>query len=135
MLREQTTRPSRVRRGKQSVGKESGGAAAPDSPLLRALRAWRLGIAREHGVPAFVVFHDATIETIAALRPGTLEALRGVSGVGEKNWSATGRPCSKSCARIPPDGVRLIGQESRHAGLPSAARFSIIPVCKSFQAL
>jgi len=34
-------------------------------------------------VPAFVVFHDSTLETIAALRPGTREALRGVSGVGE----------------------------------------------------
>jgi len=83
MLREQTARPSRVRRGRQTVAKEATGGTAPDSALLRALRAWRLGIAREHGVPAFVVFHDSTLETIAALRPGTREALRGVSGVGE----------------------------------------------------
>src|SRR5260221_638463 len=66
------------------------GAAAPDSALLRALRAWRLGVAREHGVPAFVVFHDGTLETIAALRPGTREALRGVSGVGEKKLERYG---------------------------------------------
>src|SRR5258706_4763605 len=79
MLREQAARPSRAKRGKKAAG-----AAAPDSALLRALRAWRLGVAREHGVPAFVVFHDGTLETIAALRPGTREALRGVSGGGEK---------------------------------------------------
>jgi len=90
MLREQAVRPSRVRRAKQTVGREAVGAAAPESALLRALRAWRLGIAREHGVPAFVVFHDSTLETIAALRPGTREALRGVSGVGEKKLERYG---------------------------------------------
>ncbi len=89
MLREQAARPARVRRGKKSAAREAG-TAAPDSALLRALRAWRLGIAREHGVPAFVVFHDVTLETIAALRPGTREALRGVSGVGEKKLERYG---------------------------------------------
>ena len=84
MLREQAARPARVKRGKQTVAKVAIGAPAPDSALLQALRAWRRGIAREHGVPAFVVFHDSTLETIAALQPGTREALRGVSGVGEK---------------------------------------------------
>jgi ATP-dependent DNA helicase RecQ len=90
MLREQAARPARVKRGKKTVARETSGAAAPDSALLRALRAWRLGIAREHGVPAFVVFHDGTLETIAALRPGTREALRGVSGVGEKKLERYG---------------------------------------------
>jgi ATP-dependent DNA helicase RecQ len=90
MLREQPARPARVRRGKQTVGKEAAGATAPDSALLQALRAWRRGVAREHGVPAFVVFHDSTLETIAALQPGTREALRGVSGVGEKKLERYG---------------------------------------------
>jgi len=90
MLREQAARPARVKRGKKAVARETAGAAPLDSALLRALRAWRLGIAREHGVPAFVVFHDGTLETIAALRPGTREALRGVSGVGEKKLERYG---------------------------------------------
>ena len=90
MLREQAARPARVRRGKKTAGREAVGAAAPDSALLQALRAWRLGIAREHGVPAFVVFHDSTLETIAALQPATREALRGVSGVGEKKLERYG---------------------------------------------
>jgi ATP-dependent DNA helicase RecQ len=83
MLREQSARPARVKRGRKTAARETAGAAAPDSALLLALRAWRLGVAREHGVPAFVVFHDGTLEIIAALKPGTREALRGVSGVGE----------------------------------------------------
>ena len=90
MLREQAARPARVKRGRQTVAKVATGAAAPDSALLQALRAWRRGIAREHGVPAFVVFHDSTLETIAALQPGTHEALRGVSGVGEKKLERYG---------------------------------------------
>jgi ATP-dependent DNA helicase RecQ len=90
MLREQAARPARVKRGKQTVAKVAIGAAAPDSALLQALRAWRRAIAREHGVPAFVVFHDSTLETIAALQPGTREALRGVSGVGEKKLERYG---------------------------------------------
>jgi len=41
-------------------------------------------------VPAFVVFHDGTLETIAAVRPATREALRSVSGVGEKKLERYG---------------------------------------------
>jgi ATP-dependent DNA helicase RecQ len=89
MLREQAARPARAGRGRKRAAREAG-TAAPDSALLLALRAWRLGVARDHGVPAFVVFHDGTLETIAALRPKTREALRGVSGVGEKKLERYG---------------------------------------------
>ena len=58
-------------------------AGPVDESLFQALRDWRAGVAREHGVPAFVVFHDATLEAIAAGKPGSLAALRGVSGVGD----------------------------------------------------
>ncbi len=51
-------------------------------PLFQALRAWRLQVAREHGVPAYTVFHDATLEEIARRRPSSTEELRTVSGVG-----------------------------------------------------
>jgi ATP-dependent DNA helicase RecQ len=50
--------------------------------LFETLRAWRLQVAREHGVPAYTVFHDATLEEIARRRPGSTEELRAVSGVG-----------------------------------------------------
>ena len=50
--------------------------------LFEALRAWRLQVAREHGVPAYTVFHDATLEEIARRRPASVEGLRAVSGVG-----------------------------------------------------
>jgi ATP-dependent DNA helicase RecQ len=51
-------------------------------PLFQALRDWRRQVAREHGVPAYTVFHDSTLEEIARRRPGSTEELRAVSGVG-----------------------------------------------------
>jgi ATP-dependent DNA helicase RecQ len=50
--------------------------------LFDQLRAWRAGVAKEHGVPAYVVFHDGTLRAIAERRPGSLEALAGISGFG-----------------------------------------------------
>ncbi len=50
--------------------------------LFEALRAWRRQVAREHGVPAYTVFHDSTLEEIARRRPGSTEELSEVSGVG-----------------------------------------------------
>jgi ATP-dependent DNA helicase RecQ len=61
-----------------------------DAPLFERLRAWRAGAARELGVPAYVVFHDATLRQIAALRPATLAELGSVSGVGENKLAKFG---------------------------------------------
>ncbi|WP_170296871.1 DNA helicase RecQ [Pseudactinotalea terrae] len=51
--------------------------------LFGRLRAWRAEAAKEQGVPAYVVFSDATLAGIATARPAGTEELRGVSGVGE----------------------------------------------------
>jgi ATP-dependent DNA helicase RecQ len=61
-----------------------------DDPLFEKLRAWRAEAAREHGVPAYVIFHDATLRAIAELKPNSLFDLRGVSGVGAKKLEAYG---------------------------------------------
>ena len=57
-------------------------AAAPDDPLLVALKQWRRDRARDEGKPPYVVFHDTTLEAIAARRPATLSELASVSGIG-----------------------------------------------------
>jgi ATP-dependent DNA helicase RecQ len=46
------------------------------------LRAERKSIADEQGVPAYVVFHDATLREIATRRPATTEQLLDVPGIG-----------------------------------------------------
>ncbi|MCZ7525134.1 MAG: HRDC domain-containing protein [Acidimicrobiia bacterium] len=43
---------------------------------------WRRDVARASGVPAYVVFHDATLEGVAATKPRSREALLGLSGIG-----------------------------------------------------
>jgi ATP-dependent DNA helicase RecQ len=52
--------------------------------LFDVLRAVRLRLARERGVPPYVVFHDTTLREMAERRPATLEDLHGVYGVGAK---------------------------------------------------
>ncbi|MFG2772293.1 DNA helicase RecQ [Streptomyces sp. NPDC048350] len=52
-------------------------------PVFEALRAWRAATAKEQGVPAYVVFHDATLREIATRFPATAAELGTVGGVGE----------------------------------------------------
>jgi ATP-dependent DNA helicase RecQ len=55
------------------------------------LRGWRAATAKEQGVPAYVVFHDATLREIAASAPADLAALGAVSGVGENKLATYGQ--------------------------------------------
>jgi ATP-dependent DNA helicase RecQ len=59
-------------------------------PVFERLREWRRATAAEHGVPAYVIFHDATLHEIARIRPGTLAELGRISGVGAKKLEAYG---------------------------------------------
>ena len=55
-----------------------------DPELFDVLRAVRLRLARERGVPPYVVFHDTTLREMAERRPSTLEDLHGIHGVGAR---------------------------------------------------
>ncbi|CAN7177456.1 DNA helicase RecQ [Massilia sp. LjRoot122] len=79
-------RPSSSR----SSGYEELELSRSEQAIFDRLRSWRMGTAREHGVPAYVVFQDATLREIAKVKPGSLDALRGVSGVGEKKLVSYG---------------------------------------------
>jgi ATP-dependent DNA helicase RecQ len=92
MLRREPERPPRARAARAAKT-----AAAPDdlpaeaAPLFEKLRAWRGGAAKEQGVPAYVIFHDATLRQIATQAPSTLTALSAVSGVGEAKLARYGQ--------------------------------------------
>ena len=88
-FREEVERP-RKRERRKKLGSATGAHIDSADPLLQALREWRLAIAREHGVPAYVVFHDSTLQAIAAARPRTLEDLRGIPGIGAKKLDRYG---------------------------------------------
>ena len=53
-----------------------------------ALKAWRAEVAREHNLPAYVIFHDATLAAIAQRAPQSLNDLQGISGIGAKKLEA-----------------------------------------------
>jgi ATP-dependent DNA helicase RecQ len=66
------------------------GLDASAERLWQRLREWRAGVAKEHGVPAYVVFHDATLAELARARPQSGIALGQVSGVGARKLERYG---------------------------------------------
>jgi ATP-dependent DNA helicase RecQ len=60
-------------------------------PVFEQLRAWRAAAAKEQGVPAYVIFHDATLRQIATEAPSTLAELGTVSGVGDNKLAKYGQ--------------------------------------------
>jgi ATP-dependent DNA helicase RecQ len=89
----------RTRRVRTEGGRSASPAAAvlqarldePAKARLAALRAWRSEVAREHNLPAYIVFNDATLAQMALTSPSTLDELSGISGVGAKKLEAYGR--------------------------------------------
>ncbi|GAB3582293.1 DNA helicase RecQ [Amycolatopsis endophytica] len=59
-------------------------------PVFERLRAWRTEEAKNQGMPAYIVFADATLKQIATERPSTLDQLAGVNGVGESKLAKYG---------------------------------------------
>ena len=64
---------------------------------LGRLKAWRAEVAQQHNLPAFVIFHDATLRAIAEREPATLADLEGISGIGSKKLEAYGAEVLRVC--------------------------------------
>ena len=79
-----------VRPPARSASKRRSAEDGPDDPLFEALRTTRREIAKEQGVPPYVVFHDATLREMAAAKPRSLHALGQISGVGARKLDAYG---------------------------------------------
>lgn len=90
-MRREPERPASSRsakpRGSATVVAELAPAAAS---VFERLRGWRAATAKEQGVPAYVIFHDATLRQIASDAPGSLAELSRVSGVGENKLAKYG---------------------------------------------
>jgi ATP-dependent DNA helicase RecQ len=88
MMRREPERVARSARTPRSAATVDLGAQA--QPVFERLRAWRAAAAREQGVPAYVIFHDATLRQIATDAPSTLAQLGAVNGVGETKLARYG---------------------------------------------
>ena len=91
-LRESVSAPA-----SRKTKRPGAGSAAIKAPIAldgeglvryAALKAWRAEVAREHNLPAYVIFHDATLAAIAKRAPQTLDDLQGISGIGAKKLEA-----------------------------------------------
>jgi len=90
-LRREPERPVRAARSRSRQGGSGPALDAAAQPLFEALRRWRAAEAKQQGVPAYVVFGDATLREVATTRPTTLDELSGVGGVGQKKLDTYGR--------------------------------------------
>jgi ATP-dependent DNA helicase RecQ len=96
--------PEKTASRRHRRGAPAGDALPPAAqPLFEQLRSWRAGAAKERGVPAYVVFPDATLRELATRRPASLQELSTVGGVGEKKLEAFGE--------------ELLGVLREHAGV------------------
>ena len=90
-LRESVSSAPAKRTRKSSAPPAAAANLGPDAQVrFINLKAWRAEVAREHNLPAYVIFHDATLAAIAERNPGTLEDLQGISGMGAKKLEAYG---------------------------------------------
>ena len=88
------TRPARRasrRRDSQLITGASLGIEAYEQPMWEALRALRARLAKQHGVPAYVIFHDATLLAMLRAMPENEDELASISGVGEAKLKRYGR--------------------------------------------
>jgi len=97
-LRESVSSAPAKRARKSSAPPAAAANLGPDAQVrFINLKAWRAEVAREHNLPAYVIFHDATLAAIAERSPGTLEDLQGISGMGAKKLEAYGAEVLRVC--------------------------------------
>ncbi|MEW1923369.1 DNA helicase RecQ [Streptomyces sp. NPDC088360] len=119
-LRKESKRPAAAKAAKGERKAKSAAAVAElpaeSVPVFEALRAWRGAQAKELGLPAYLIFHDATLREIATLRPTSLAELGGISGLGEKKLATYGEGVLEVLAELggaatpPPPQAAVPGQ-------------------------
>jgi ATP-dependent DNA helicase RecQ len=83
-------RPGKMSPARTRTPRPNNSLAPAARPIFERLRAWRAETAKTHGVPAYVIFHDATLAAIAEAHPADLNALADVPGMGATKMSHYG---------------------------------------------
>ncbi|MFK0121779.1 DNA helicase RecQ [Streptomyces nigra] len=138
-LREEPKKPASTRSGSGS-GRGDRKAKSPAAelpqelvPAFEALRAWRAEQAKEQGVPAYVIFHDATLREIATVWPTSVAELGGISGVGEKKRATYGEGVVEVLAGLTaPGAAEAAPQSAPDSASDSAPRSVDWPAADDF---
>jgi len=91
MLRREPERAAKPAKAAKAARAEATALPPAAVPVFDKLRAWRAAAAKEQGVPAYVIFHDAALRDIATKLPSSLAELSTVSGVGETKLARYGQ--------------------------------------------
>lgn len=97
--------PPAGRKKKSKALKSAAAGLSPDEDLFERLRGLRRLLAEKLGIPPYVVFHDSALVEMAALKPRTLDDLRGVKGVGERKLERYGAAFLAVIAGQPPEAA------------------------------
>ena len=100
MLRRESVDSGRRTRSTRRQAPADAALAPEEQQRFEELRAWRAAVAREHGVPAYVIFHDATLREVARRNPQSLEELAHVHGVGVRKLEAYGEALLTCVAEV-----------------------------------
>ncbi|MFK8847246.1 DNA helicase RecQ [Streptomyces sp. Ac-502] len=92
LMRREPEKAVKAKAAKAAKGRRAAPVDLPEEavPVFEELRAWRGRTAKEQGVPAYVIFHDATLREIATARPSSVGELGSVNGVGENKLAKYG---------------------------------------------
>jgi len=93
-------KPTKVRQTSRSGARTdpTDGMSSVQRGRWERLRAWRSETAREDGVPAYVIFHDATLAELARSAPSTVDDLRGIPGIGARKLERFGEALIEAIA-------------------------------------
>ena len=100
MLRRESVDSGRRTRSTRRQAPADAALAPEEQQRFEELRAWRAAVAREHGVPAYVIFHDATLREVARRNPQSLEELAHIHGVGVRKLEAYGEALLTCVAEV-----------------------------------
>ncbi|WP_406453564.1 DNA helicase RecQ [Streptomyces sp. NBC_00876] len=133
LLRKEAKQAASSRSSSKGERRAKSSAAAAELPpealpVFEALRAWRGAQAKELGLPAYVIFHDATLREIASLRPSSLGELGGISGLGEKKLATYGEGVLEVLAGLPGEAAPAAPAEAAPAPAPTAGAPAAAPV-------
>jgi ATP-dependent DNA helicase RecQ len=98
------TEPERRSSSSKARRQAASDLAPGDAELFEALRAWRAVVAKQQGVPAYIIFGDSTLRAVATEKPDSFEALSSITGIGEKKRATFGQQLLDVVAgRVPTD--------------------------------
>ena len=129
MLRRESEKKGRASKTGSGRAKAAAVDLPPElQPLFEALRAWRGEVAKSHGVPAYVIFHDATLREIALAQPRRWTR----SATSAASARASSKPTArKSCNGWPAPSSEAVKTQARRPGaalcMPRGKRRAQVP--------